>query len=382
MSFPTGWASSSALTVQHGQVTANQTAFPVLITEATFTTNCPEILTTGDPHAAQSDGGDLRFSTDSAGTTQIACEVVLWSQNATFSSARAEIWVPRDILTGSDVVIYVWWEAGGGQTQPAAGASFGSQAVWDANFGMVAHLPNGSSLTANDSTSHAVNGTVTSATATAGKIDGGAAFVAANSAQIDFGVVNIGLTTITVEAWFKASSAVGTFFTQWADSPATEEAMILDQNGGSGKARYLIGTVGTAGGGGNGLTNICDGNWHYIVLAWPTATNTLTGYLDGAVDNTFTTAGTVIHAAAITHLFLGRYSNGAFFTGSGDELRISGSVRSATWISTCYNNQNAPGSFIIAGTRQSHGTTSSLFRVGLNISGIGTGGPFFSNPLN
>lgn len=378
MAFPAGWTRRCPLVIQHGQVPANQTSFPVLITNAS---GClpAEMVTLLGPNSAQTDGGDIRFSSDLAGTTQLACEIVVWTQNVTSSAAVAEIWVPVSVLTGSDVTIYVWYNAGGGLSQPAASSTFGSQHVWDSNYGLVAHLPDGTSLTANDSTSNATNGTVTAATATAGKIDGGAAFVAVSSAQIDFGVHNVGTTAFTASAWFKASSAVGTFFTQWANSPASEECFIIDQNGGSGKARYDIHTN-TADLSVNGATNICDGNWHYLVLVWPSAANTMTGYLDGAVDATLATTGTTINNPLVSKIWLGRYTNGLFYTGSADEPRISNIARSANWIATEYNNQNAPGSFIIAGSPSPVGSTSSLFRI-TPMSGLGTGGPFFSNPL-
>ena len=44
-------------------------------------------------------------------------------------------------------------------------------------------------------------------------------------------------------------------------------------------------------------------------------------------------------------------SFGAFyFDGNVDELRISNTNRSAAWITTVYNNQNSPGTFIMMGS--------------------------------
>ena len=55
--------------------------------------------------------------------------------------------------------------------------------VWDTNYKGVWHLPNGTSLTANDSTNNANNGTLsgTPPTATVGQIDGGASFNGTNN---------------------------------------------------------------------------------------------------------------------------------------------------------------------------------------------------------
>jgi hypothetical protein len=84
--FPTGWLRQAKLTVQHAQVPADQTAFPVLVTAATLPN---EMVTAGGANAAQSDGGDIRFSSDAAGSSQLACEIVIWTQNANPALAEA-----------------------------------------------------------------------------------------------------------------------------------------------------------------------------------------------------------------------------------------------------------------------------------------------------
>src|SRR5262249_60924718 len=76
--------------------------------------------------------------------------------------------------------------------------------VWDANYKGVWHLPNGSTLTAADSTANSNNGTITNATASAGQIDGAASF--ANNGRIALGAnLNNVLTGRTYEAWVKAT---------------------------------------------------------------------------------------------------------------------------------------------------------------------------------
>jgi hypothetical protein len=53
--------------------------------------------------------------------------------------------------------------------------------VWDTNYKAVWHLPNGTALSANDSTSGGNNGSSTNASAVPGKIGGGASFNGTNS---------------------------------------------------------------------------------------------------------------------------------------------------------------------------------------------------------
>lgn len=62
-------------------------------------------------------------------------------------------------------------------------------------------------------------------------------------------------------------------------------------------------------------------------------------YKDGAPDVTKTSAAPNSYSGV-------RYVGGDgtyFFSGTIDELRVSSTARSANWILTEYNNQNAPG---------------------------------------
>ncbi len=340
MAFPTGWICKSALVVQHGQVTADQTAFPVLITEASFATNCSEILTTGDPNAAQSDGGDLRFSTDSAGASQIACEVVLWSQNATFASARAEIYVPRNILTASDVTIYVWWSAGGGLSQPAANASFGSQAVWDANYLAVYHLNEATNATATDSTSHANNSVNNVSTQIVGKIGNGQSFNGTTEwIELPFALGN---ATFTVSSWIKVATAVvvGMALEGRNGSGDGDALYVLD------KANLFAAPAATI----TSTVSVGNAAWHYIVGAYTPSTGLIYVDNNSAVSGGWTSHGWNVNGGGGQNR-IARDFAGAFYAQSSDELRFSTSQRSAAWISTEYNNQNSPGTFIIAGSR-------------------------------
>jgi len=364
MAFPTGWLCRAALVVQHGQVTADQTAFPVLITEASFATNCPEILTTGDPHAAQSDGGDLRFSTDSAGATQIACEVVRWSQNATFSSARAEIHVPRDVLTGSDVTIYVWWSGGGGLSQPAANASFGANAVWDTNYSLVQHFPNGSTLSVADSTGKnspiavgppgAVDGS------TAGVIDGYAFFnVGPYVHTADVAALQLEYSdSFTFEFWILFTDTGTRMVFEKMDGSSTFRGYQVFVSGGQINFALLSNNAGAVDMDVHINSTINDGTWKHIVFTYSGnhLASGVTAYLNGSSTAT-TTGDNNLGANTIANsqefnIGRRRSSNSLLLAADLDELRISkGIARSASWISTAYNNEHSPSTFIVAGTR-------------------------------
>ena len=114
-----------ALTV--GTVTGGPHAnMPLLLTEACLPS---EMLDADGTFPAQSGGGDIRFSSDYAGTTALACEIVTFTTNNNPALATARIWVKvPSVATGT--MIYVWYNTPGTDTQPAVGAGNGRNAVW------------------------------------------------------------------------------------------------------------------------------------------------------------------------------------------------------------------------------------------------------------
>ncbi|HXJ73559.1 MAG TPA: LamG-like jellyroll fold domain-containing protein [Candidatus Dormibacteraeota bacterium] len=299
------------------------------------------MVTAGGSNAAQSDGGDIRFSSDSAGASQLACEIVTWAQNANPSLASAEIWVPVNVLTASDVTIYVWYKAGGGITQPAANAAFGSQAVWGSQFVAVYHLNEASNAQALDSTSHGYHSTVNLSTQTAGKIGNGQSFTAASSenlaipAQQPFG-------QISCTAWVKTTGMFPIWDPRRADgfgcvfyTDVDGKFKIYSTNG----AGETVATT---------ATNITNGSWHYVAgteSTPPAATGRV--YSDGS---TAVSGGWTADNGGSTTGRVAKFFDIGFKTGNVDELHILNVELSANWITTEYHNQNSPGTFIIPGT--------------------------------
>jgi hypothetical protein len=104
-------------------VTGSASELPTLVKYEDFTATMLASLDAG--------GGDLRFSSDEAGTTQLACEVV------TFTKATGDVvWVKVPAVS-TGALIYVWGD-NTGATQPAVDAAFGRNAVWSA-FSFYSH---------------------------------------------------------------------------------------------------------------------------------------------------------------------------------------------------------------------------------------------------
>jgi len=144
-------------------VTGSASDAPMLVKFEDFTTAMLSNLDSG--------GGDLRFSSDEAGTTQLACEVV------TFTKATGDVvWVSvPSISSGS--TIYVWGD-NAGATQPAVTAAFGRNEVWS-NAGINLAIHQGTNV--DSSGNHSVS-LIGSPSLSTGKW-GGQGYLSNNSAQ-------------------------------------------------------------------------------------------------------------------------------------------------------------------------------------------------------
>jgi hypothetical protein len=334
------------------------------------------MMTSGGGNAAQADGGDIRFSTDSAGASPINCEVVSWTQNANPALAKAEIWAPVGILTASDVTIYVWYSAGGGQTQPGG-------TVFDANFKGVYHGQDNAASTA-VANSAGASGTAAANTSgtfsSSGKIQGGQNY---NGSSDYFSVSSALISTgsdFTVQGWFnKTNKGAGNDndrLIALITDANNHFQLITDATTAKYGAELTRASVATIAGTQYGAYD----TGSLVHIAYTVSGSTGVFYRNGVV----VAAGSVvtIGAGGTFAYNLGRRPDAnstTFFKGIWDEIRISNSARAASWIGAEYNNQNAPGSFVVAGSPAAVG--GSIFSSSV-LSGIGSGGRFFQNRLN
>ncbi|PCI43053.1 MAG: hypothetical protein COB49_12835 [Alphaproteobacteria bacterium] len=126
MVFPTGWTRKAKITIPDAGISGSNSDFPILITED----NLPAEMLDGGANSALNGGGDVRFSEDSAGTIQLALDVIVF---VTGGMPDVEIWAKLPTLnTGAAKDIYVWYKKTG-EVQPDATAAFGRHAVWSSS---------------------------------------------------------------------------------------------------------------------------------------------------------------------------------------------------------------------------------------------------------
>jgi Concanavalin A-like lectin/glucanases superfamily len=283
-----------------------------------------------------SDGGDIRASSDSAGTTELAVDVRIVSLNNDPSLGKIEIAVKvPSVSSSANTTFYVWW-GNSGATLPAATDTYGQHAAYDSNYLLVLPFsedPAGSAPQYADRTATGVTGTV-----------GGAANVSRVSGKPGY-AVNFAAGGVI---WLSAGPS-------YLTANRTVSFLHTPALGAGDISRTIL-----APGAGGGL-------WLYIhstekcLDLWSSATG-------DQFETANFTAGVKVHSAVT----IDGSGNCAFFrnaaangTGSGwtesstaahgigsdnsggtsdrlngslDELRVSSAVRSSAWITAEYNN--------------------------------------------
>jgi hypothetical protein len=108
MAVTSTWVRKTRLKIDHTKVTGDQSDFPVALVWNGTTGNIPTEVYNNSVYSPLSSGADIRFTSDSAGTTELAFEIVTFTPNATVSSARVEIYVKLpSVSSATDTVFYM-----------------------------------------------------------------------------------------------------------------------------------------------------------------------------------------------------------------------------------------------------------------------------------
>lgn len=318
------------------QPASDLTDFPVLFS-GTFT-YLKTVANGGKVNNAN--GYDITFYSDEALTTLLDFERVFWDG----ATGTVEFWVKVPTLaSASATVIYLSYGNPLISTDQQDAAN-----VWTNDFACVYHLPDGTTLTSNDSTAANLDLTpVGSPVAASGKIDGAGSFDGSGEALAVTSVATAAILDITMSAWVFTSTANQIGLILFNGSGATDGYGILHSNllcaSGTDVAIILgnvsCGTITTA-------HALSTNQWVHIVVTRDSG-GTWRLYLDGAVQTGTSTQSPNVPTGAFS---IGGNPDGSTdWIGSIDEVRICEAARSATWILTEYNNQNDPANFYAVG---------------------------------
>jgi hypothetical protein len=333
------WTNRKPITIHHTKVSgsASLVNFPVLVSVTD-----PNLATVANGgNVGRSDGGDILF-TASDGATQLAYEMESYNG----STGQVIAWVDVPTLSPTaDTVLYVYYG------NPAAANQQNPAGVWNSNYAGVWHLPNGSTLTANDSTGNGNNAlTLNGTSAGAGEIDGAASLNGtSNYIEVPNGSSLNGWSQQTVSVWIKAQTDM-TNNARLIEKGANNEWTLAFNYGGANQEL----TLQNLGANSPAITTsiaVADNTWHKVDVTINNTSLAIAIYVDGVLNVAGTSAGAA--ASTSNNVYMGEYGGGGYFyQGLLDEVRISNTVRPAAWIATEYNTESSPATFLSEGAQQ------------------------------
>jgi hypothetical protein len=336
-----GYGYYRTITINSGQVSGTLPNFPLLISGQY------SYLATAQNggYVTSVKGYDIIFTSDPQGLTKLPFEQESYSP----TTGTINYWVQMPTTFTSNTVIYMFYGNSSVTTDQSNTAG-----TWDSNYAGVYHFGDGTTLSANGSTSNPVNGTIRGAMATTGKISGAGSYNATTRTYIDYGAgtaLNTALNgSFTLSAWINpTNTSQGVFFGNSDGNQAREIGMVSGCGTGIEIVEAEEACVFSSG------SNLTIGVWHYVVWTYDTSSNTNTLYLDGSSVGTASFNFANVPFAGHYYTSNGAGTNAQGFNGGIDETRVSSAVRSASWIIAEYNNQNSPGSFYGVGPQQTSG---------------------------
>jgi hypothetical protein len=381
----TGWSYRKLITIDSSMVNSDLTNFLVLI----YTSSDSDLAS-----HAQNDGDDI-FFVDQNNITKYDHEIEKYDG----STGELVAWVEIPSLSSTtDTSLYMYYG------NPDCGNQQNVAGTWDSSYKIVQHL-NESSGTLYDSTSNDNDGT-NNGPATyndSAKIDGGYDFdgdedyiEVAHSTSLNF------VDAITIEGWFYLSTLrqYNPLVRKGVSLPAdiNEDGIVNDEdndllldhweesslppyprwdvNGDgvtnqadlgmvlnsyeetsplwfiqivenktifsmSGTSNPQLSSVKT-------FTNADTGKWYHFAVAYDGSSSFI--YLNGVLDNSTSNTGSIDTTSIALKIASDTYRY--YFDGTIDEIRISNTTRSASWISSSYNNQYSPGTFLDFGDEE------------------------------
>jgi len=314
------------VTIDGSKVTS-ETAIPLMLN-----INLPGVKAAGaDVRVAKLDGTPI--------AREIECINVPNTDDVT-------LYLPFDTVSGTDSQFYVYWAPGSALTEPAADSTYGSQAVWDANYVAVWHfntLPVTEGLI--DSTGNGHNGTAAGTLSDADLVDG----AYGKNVNLDSGEY----FTVPGGAWTVFNTL--TFLNKLKfDSYNTYQNIMSTTTSGQGDNGFWVEFGSTRGHTiySNTVVNLLTDD-----VASLTGLSTGTDYIfdityDGAAirgkyNNTLFGDNSISGSIGtnLNPLLIGRYhktSTTMYLDAKLDEYRISNIARSDNYQSTTYNNLNNP----------------------------------------
>ena len=110
------------------------------------------------------------------------------------------------------------------------------------------------------------------------------------------------------------------------------------------------------------------GTWYHVVGRYDGSNVEV--FINGTSQNTAACTANITSSTTNLNIGCSAYTAARLFDGKIDEVRVCSTARSAGWIATKYNNQNAPATFYAVGSEQGAGVTAVTL---LEFTAVGDG---------
>jgi hypothetical protein len=321
------WPYRKKITIDSTNVSGNLTNFPLLI-------DLPDDNNLAGK--AQISGNDITFT--DANQNKLSHEIEC------FNSANGHLvaWVKVNLSSTSDTILYMYYG------NPLAANQQNKSDVWDSHYKMIQHL-NEKTGTYYDSTVNSNNCYGGVRQGVDGKIDSAVNFDGNNdyiNCSMNSSLLFDTNIDFTMEAWVKniEPTAGSSKYQRIINIGAGSGSDVSFYTNTDGRLRFIFGSgYGSPAGG----TNIRDGNWHHVVAVFDRDYGAVQSWVDGVKQNNVSMSLT--NNAGTDNFSIGKAPNYPIYpdcwNGVIDEVRISNTIRNASWISTEFKNQNIPGTF-------------------------------------
>lgn len=137
MAFPAGYNYQIPITIDHTYVDADLTDFTLVFDQdfSPVLTSIDGPLDADGEAPMQTDGGDIRFSSDANGLNQLAVDVrnISMANDPTTSKIELAVKIPS-VSSSTDTTIYLCYGSSATESQPAPGDAYGQYAAYDDHF--------------------------------------------------------------------------------------------------------------------------------------------------------------------------------------------------------------------------------------------------------
>lgn len=348
----TGYKYKCQLTINRSLVGSDQTDFPVLVNQ----TNAPQLMIDANGGKPCIDGGgDVKFSSDSAGINQIPCEIVRCQIDDNPANAIVQIWVKVPaVTTATDATFWVFWGKVG-DTVAGNATTYGRNAVWT-GYGGVWHLQENNTLSGQLYTDATGNSNDLSSddnakvpNRTTGKIDYGQNFDdAVNDMMFRNGAsTNMSSNTFLFSCWARRTTTSGGAALDRLLCRGNDDRFDIGVNSSdvTGEMQFISNGPGATTEWVTFGYNMNDTNFHHIAASHNAGT--VRTYKDSAVTSRAYTVVTQDRPIGLGCKVAGIESLDCVI----DEARwFNGSAKSDGWVTTEYNCANNPAAFLTAGS--------------------------------